>query len=307
METAATLKMFERSIEKFGFRYTTLLNDGDSSVFNQLCKLNNNNGPYGADHPVENEDCINHVSKRMRNNLDNVVQKNKAKGCPIDGKGRLTKDRVVAMQNYYGRAIKDHVHDLSGMVNGTWSIFFHYLDDGKPHHNHCPKGSDSWCWYNRQIADGIAVPVRGEHTTPLPLHVLEAIKPVFERLCSPQLLKRCLRGGTQNNNECLNSVIWTRAPKHKNASLLTIKNAVARGILEFNKGSTTLIDIMDRASLSPGPNAKRFCQKKDNQRIKKSAHECSERFKKIRKEKESLRKSIENKRKEGKTYGAGMS
>ena len=35
-------------------------------------------------------------------------------------------------------------------------------------HTHCAKGEGSWCWYNRQLHDGIESPVRGHHSTPLP-------------------------------------------------------------------------------------------------------------------------------------------
>ena len=41
------------------------------------------------------------------------------------------------------------------------------------------------------------------HHTIIPKAVGEVIKPVFDRLCDRALLKRCLRGGTQNPNETL--------------------------------------------------------------------------------------------------------
>ncbi|ESO85539.1 hypothetical protein LOTGIDRAFT_155024 [Lottia gigantea] len=171
METEATLKMFNRSVEKYGFRYTHLLNDGDSSVFRRITALNDGNGPYGREHPVENEDCVNHISKRMKNGLDTVITKLKAQGEPIDGKGRLTKERVKAIQNYYGRAIKDNAGDLEGMYRSTWAIYLHYFDDDENQHHRCPSGPESWCWYQRQLARGISTPSRGEHTAPLPQRV----------------------------------------------------------------------------------------------------------------------------------------
>ena len=38
METAAAEQLWERSIDKFGFRYTTLLSEGDAKTYNQLCR-----------------------------------------------------------------------------------------------------------------------------------------------------------------------------------------------------------------------------------------------------------------------------
>ena len=307
MESAATSTMFKRSVKKYGFRYVVLLNDGDSSVYNDIIALNDGSGPYGADHPVVNEDCVNHVSKRMKNGLDGVIQSFKAKKTPIDGKGRLTQERVRAIQNYYGRAIKDHKHDLDGMYEACWAVFFHYIDDDQPRHTHCAKGEGSWCWYNRQLHDGIESPVRGEHSTPLPKRVCEAILPVFQRLTNKALLRRCLRGATQNVNESLNQVIWTRAPKVRFAGVETIRHAAARAVLEWNKGSQSLLDVMADADMSPGYHSRKKCVKRDNELKRQSRLQATERFKKIRKVKEleKLRKSSAAKR-DKKSYHPGQ-
>ena len=39
------------------------------------------------------------------------------------------------------------------------------------------------------------------------------LKPLFTRLSSDELLKRCLKGVTQNQNEALNSILWKKCPK----------------------------------------------------------------------------------------------
>lgn len=59
METTVAEIIWKRS-ESYGFRYTTMLSDGDSKTFNHLNSLN----IYGSDHPLSKEECINHVSKR---------------------------------------------------------------------------------------------------------------------------------------------------------------------------------------------------------------------------------------------------
>ena len=45
------------------------------------------------------------------------------------------------------------------------------------------------------------------HHTTIPKAIGEVIKPEFDRLCDRALLKRCLRGGTQNPNESLHATI----------------------------------------------------------------------------------------------------
>ncbi|GFV54952.1 uncharacterized protein TNCV_3144911 [Trichonephila clavipes] len=51
------------------------------------------------------------------------------------------------------------------------------------------------------------------HKNSLPVDVVEAMRPVFRDLANPELLKKCLHGGTQNPNESVNNVIWSRVPK----------------------------------------------------------------------------------------------
>ena len=60
MEAAAAEQLWERSIDKFGFRYTTLLSDGDAETYNQLYIKRVYRGT-----PIEKEDCVNHVPKRL--------------------------------------------------------------------------------------------------------------------------------------------------------------------------------------------------------------------------------------------------
>ncbi|GFW14043.1 uncharacterized protein TNCV_3546321 [Trichonephila clavipes] len=45
------------------------------------------------------------------------------------------------------------------------------------------------------------------------------MRPFFRDLANPELLKKCLHGGTQNPNESVNNVIWSRVPKKTFAQL----------------------------------------------------------------------------------------
>ena len=44
----------------------------------------------------------------------------------------------------------------------------------------------------------------------LPKVVCDAILPIFMELSKDELLRKCLHGSTQNNNESINGVIWKR-------------------------------------------------------------------------------------------------
>ena len=42
---------------------------------------------------------------------------------------------------------------------------------------------------------------------------MQELSPIFDRLSNEDLLKRCLLGLTQNQNESLNGTLWTLIPK----------------------------------------------------------------------------------------------
>ena len=49
----------------------------------------------------------------------------------------------------------------------------------------------------------------------IPVDVGRKLVPIFQRLTENNLLQRCKRGATQNQNESLHSVIWRFCPKLK--------------------------------------------------------------------------------------------
>lgn len=59
MEMAAAVEIWRRS-ENFGFRYSTMLSDGDAKTLVHL----NDMHVYGENFVIEKEECVNHVKKR---------------------------------------------------------------------------------------------------------------------------------------------------------------------------------------------------------------------------------------------------
>ena len=72
MEVSAAITLFDRTIKdpKFPFRYTILVCDGDSNVFNHIQKKNY----YGDKYPVTKEECMHHYRKRCRKTLAGVFK-----------------------------------------------------------------------------------------------------------------------------------------------------------------------------------------------------------------------------------------
>ena len=64
-----------------------------------------------------------------------------------------------------------------------------------------PKGNSSWRGFQRDEAEKTYKYVHGSG---LPLSVITHVKPIVEDLSGEKLLRKCLHGKTQNNNESIN-------------------------------------------------------------------------------------------------------
>ena len=103
------------------------------------------------------------------------------------------------------------------MQAATRAALFHVAssESNNYHYPHCPTGSDSWFKYSQDKADGTSTFKPG---TGLPLTVLMKLKPILEDLSHEDMLKKCLHGLTQNQNESFNAMIWDRIPKSRYVS-----------------------------------------------------------------------------------------
>lgn len=119
-------------------------------------------------------------------------------GKGIGGRGRLTAVRIDAMQNFYGKAIRDNKGNATAMSKATHAILKHYSSTPEnPRHEDCPSGNESWCSYNRDLATGQTThcPIQD----PLPQAVVNVIQPTFDRLGGKHFLAGCEKCLDQNN------------------------------------------------------------------------------------------------------------
>lgn len=98
MDVYAADVLWKRS-ESNGFRYTTLLSDGDSKTFNHLVKEE----VYGPSVAILKEECINHVSKRLGTALRNLVSEWRGKGVTLGGSsyGSIKLTAINKLTKYY--------------------------------------------------------------------------------------------------------------------------------------------------------------------------------------------------------------
>ncbi|GFU51837.1 uncharacterized protein TNCV_3733511 [Trichonephila clavipes] len=186
----------ENSAEFFmcdnGFRYATLLSDGDAKTYQYL----NTKEVYGPEIKIKKEECINHVSRRLGTSSRKAVKEWRARGVSLGGKSRgsLMEETIKKLSRYYQNAIRSNKGGVEAMKAAIYATLFHSIStDQKPQHFKCPTGKDSWCFFQAALARGEVPGPHVKHVkTPLKETHLAKIMPIYQRLALNELLQRCL-------------------------------------------------------------------------------------------------------------------
>ena len=156
------------------------------------------------------------------------------------------------------------------------------LSAAKERHQYCPKGSDSWCAYQKDIVSDSEKSTFEDKDHHLDPAFLEFLTPVFERLSEPKLLKRCVPGYSQNANESVNALVWQRCPIHKQKGCISVDTAARGAALAFNEGASGCHDVLEKLSIYPGKAVIAGSKRKDSRRIKTSIQRNTEKFQRAR-------------------------
>ena len=253
-----------RSVEKHKLRYMIMLSDGDSKSYDAVCQARF----YGSEKLIQKEDCINHVSKRMGTALRTLVDVSKAQGKSISGRGKLTKEKILKIQTFYGRAVKDNANDIPLLKKWIFAILFHMSSsDQHPKHMHCPPpGEKSWYFCQRSIAKS-EQPGSHKHHDTISAEVGKQLVPIFERLTEPDLLKRCTHAMTQNANESVHNMIWKICPKTIFVGRKTMETAVAIAACQFSMGATFKGALWKALGVDPGSSLVDFAARESRKRV----------------------------------------
>ena len=119
-------------------------------------------------------------------------------------------------------------------------------------HHLCPR--NSWCkfWLDKE---------KYTEVNRLPEVFAKLLKPIFTRLSNQDLLSRCQGGFTQNQNESVNNVLWSRCLKclkTKFCGYFKVHLAVCDTIVHFNAGA--MLELLENQQCSkklgvqPAPN-----------------------------------------------------
>ncbi|XP_078352971.1 uncharacterized protein LOC144637766 [Oculina patagonica] len=188
------------------------------------------------------KDCVGHLQKRIGRRLRDLKNAYKGRKLPdvktLGGKDRLTDKRIDLFQKTLRESHQKqqkHGRDEE-MKRAIWAILYHSASsEDNPQHQYCPEGETSCCGWQR---DQVKRTNDYKHKSPLAPAVVEVIK-------------MCLEGATQNQNESLNSVVWSLCPKESFAGLTTVETACAMAVSRFNDGSHTSVYIITNCGLNP--------------------------------------------------------
>ncbi|GFW76559.1 uncharacterized protein TNCV_2681761 [Trichonephila clavipes] len=105
------------------------------------------------------------------------------------------------------------------------------------------------------------------------------MRPVFRDLANPELLKKCLHGGTQNPNESVNNVIWSRVPKKTFVQLEVLSLGTYDAVSSFNMGNVSKLEILRKVCIEPGDYTVQAMECLDKQRLLRAKYYCLQKTK----------------------------
>ena len=165
-------------------------------------------------------------------------------------------------------------------------------------HSFCPDGPDTWCKYKLDVVNGSDVYLR----KCLPPVFRDELLPIFRRLSSPELLKSCAKGLTQNQNESLNNVVWSKCSKRVFIGLHRFILAVSEAVTSFNDGAKSREDLLVKLNLECGVSAKKVLSIQNKLRLQNAKIKSTE---KCRKRRQALRQLRKGKKITDASYIAG--
>jgi hypothetical protein len=305
MEPEALVEIFTASENFNGLRYVKFLGDGDTKSHRDVVAAD----PYPGTVVVKLE-CIGHVQKRVGSRLRTLKTSYKGRK-DVDGVAvkKLTHKQINKLQNYYGIAVRQYKGDsVYEMKKCIGAVLYHCseADSDEQQHEMCPRGPDSWCKYQLDIANQTSLYKKSK--TLLPKAVKKIIKPIFMSLSDNELLEKCMHGKTQNNNEALNGMVWKKIPKPTYVGREVFEMGVASAVICFNDGTLGILDVLRGCGVQPGKFAKAYCEQEDNERMRIMDYKAKESTKFSRKKLRNKRKGYQdaNAEKEGDVYGPGL-
>lgn len=142
----------------------------------------------------------------------------------------------------------------------------------------------------------------------MPVWIYDIVRKDFEELSDDKILKKCTHGKTQNANESLNNVIWSRCPKNIFLHKASFEMGVNSAVLHFNEGTAGVKRVLNFLNLEIGAKTILSSSRKDKARLSNMARKDTLKVKNRRRKLKAIRKGWVDKEKElegGESYKSG--
>ena len=92
---------------------------------------------------------------------------------------------------------------------------------------------------------------------------MEELLKIYQRLTTDDMMMRCLKGFTQNQNESLHARIWRICPKHRNATKRMLDFATATAVSNYNMGYAASY-LPTKLGIESNANLESYLKKQDD-------------------------------------------
>ena len=120
------------------------------------------------------------------------------------------------------------------------------------------------------------------------------VKDISTRLSTLNILKSCARGLTQNQNESINNMIWSKCPKRVFCSKTRFTISVCESIIKWNEGAMGRKMFLQALNVTCGPNVVAGLRKENISRLKNARRKISDKYNKRRQVLRQQRKKKKN-------------
>ena len=86
----------------------------------------------------------------------------------------------------------------------------------------------------------------------MPSVIHQLIKPIFLDLITETLLSKCLHGNTQNANESIDNIIWTKCPKNIYVQRNFLEMGLSSVVINFNDGNCGILNVFKNLGIDAG-------------------------------------------------------
>ena len=155
---------------------------------------------------------------------------------------------------------------MEKIAGAIWAIYYHMI---------C--GPDSWCKYKKDKINRTDTYSRNKC---LPSIFCEELEHISSRLSSSELLESCSKGLTQNQNESLNNVVWSKCSKQVFIGFSRFKLAVCKAIITFNDGAEGRQNLLESLNLDCANASKNVLAIQNKVRLDNAWIKVSEKYRK---------------------------